>query len=152
MHLPKTGTKLGYSRIVLIAKDNIKIEILEELMEEDISAIWVRVGNKNKTSLHIGSIYREHKHIAQPQPNLTGEFTAQNERWRRTVNMWKKANKNARSTMLGDINLDFLKWETPDNEQIEMVNKTKTDIELGRLHTTNKKTNQVLEWSRTIHT
>ena len=131
IYLPKTGKKLGYWRTVLIAKEDTQVELLEELMEEDISAIWVRVGKKSKSSLHIGSIYREHKHIAQTQPNLSGDISAQNERWNRTVNMWRKATKNARCTMLGDVNLDFLKWEAPDHEQTTMVDKTKTDIELG---------------------
>ena len=107
--LPKTGDRLGYWRIVLIAKEDLIVDILEEFMEEDISSMWVRVGRKGKTSVHIGSIYREHKFISQPLPNVSGEFPAQNERFSRIVNMWKKAARNAKCTMLGDVNLDFPK-------------------------------------------
>ena len=131
LYLPLTGNRLGYWRIVLIAKEDLLIDILEDYMETDISSIWVRVGRRGNTSTIIGSTYREHKLIAQPLPNLSGEPHAQTERLSRTVNMWKKAARNRRCTLLGDINLDFKKWETPEQNQINMVNKIKTDIEMG---------------------
>ena len=40
--LPKTVDTLGYWRIVLIVKETIKVEVLEEFMEDDISSIWVK--------------------------------------------------------------------------------------------------------------
>ena len=38
-------------------------------------------------------------------------MTAQNGRWYRMVNMWKKAGNNAKCTMVGDINLDYKRLE-----------------------------------------
>ena len=129
--LPKTVDTLGYWRIVLIVKETIKVEVLEEFMEDDISSIWVKIGNSGRKAIHIGGLYREHQFLLRGQPNPTSDMTAQNDRWYRMVNMWKKAGNNAKCTMVGDINLDYKRWENPENSHVNMVNKTKMEIEMN---------------------
>ena len=42
---------------------------------------------------------------------------------------WKKAAKNKNCIQIGDTNLDFIKWQDPDQAHEKMVNRTKEEIE-----------------------
>ena len=58
---PGSLEKNGYARIVLMVKDSMDVHLLPEFMEDDLAMIWVLIGRRSKSSLHIGSIYRQHK-------------------------------------------------------------------------------------------
>ena len=72
--LPKSMETLGYSRIVLLVKNGLKIHVLDQHMENYLTEIWVRVGNSRRSPTHIGGIYHEHRLLCQPQPNRTVNF------------------------------------------------------------------------------
>ena len=54
MIFPKSWRSAGYARIILLVKTGVDLHLLPEHMEEDLSAIWVRVGRKTKCPLHMG--------------------------------------------------------------------------------------------------
>ena len=70
----------GYARIILLVKENIDIHVLNEFMEDDLAAIWVRIGRKTAKPLHIGGVYRQHK--LPNQGEMSREVLIQNQRER----------------------------------------------------------------------
>ena len=126
--LPRTMDRLGYARIILLVKHGIEIEVLDNCMETDISAIWVKICNKGRKPLVSDGIYREQHLLQQGTPNLTDAPNLQFDRWNRTLRGWRKAARNHRCTVLGDFNLDYLKWRDPGQHQ-RLVDITKLEME-----------------------
>ena len=126
--LPRTMDRMGYARILLLVKQGIDIEVLENCMETDISAIWVKISNKGRKPLISGGIYREQHLLLQGTPNLSDGPNEQLDRWNRTLRGWRKAARNQRCTVLGDFNLDFFKWGDPVNHH-RLVDLTKLEVE-----------------------
>ena len=83
-------------------------------MPGNISAIWVKISTRGRKPLVIVGIYREFHHLLQPSPNNTDEWPQQVTRWNTTLNNWKKATKDSKSIVFGDLNIDFLRWNTPE--------------------------------------
>ena len=79
--------------------------------------------------MKIGSIYREHQLLFKNKPNPTLTEAAQLERWSKILDGWKRAAQSPHCTVLGDLNLDYLTWNNPQPSHLNMVNKTKAEIE-----------------------
>ena len=126
--LPKTMAHLKYSRIVLLVRNGVEVEVLNNCMEPDISAIWIKVGKAGRKPLVVGGVYREQHLLLQGNPNLTDAQDLQNDRWNRTLKGWIKATKNSKSMVLGDMNLNYLHWDNPPYNK-NMIDSTKTQIE-----------------------
>ena len=113
---PKTIVSLGYSRIILLVREGVNVQLTEDLMDGIVSSIWIKVNKQGAKSLYLGGIYREHRHLLQPYPNQTGGEVNQNRRWRLFVNQWKRAKNKGDVIVLRDTNLDTLKWPNPDQD------------------------------------
>ena len=72
---------MGYSRILLLAREGVKLDIMNECMDRDIPAIWVKLITRGRKPLVIGGIYREFHHLLQTPPNNTDEWSLQVKRW-----------------------------------------------------------------------
>ena len=127
--LPKTMEYLKYSRIVLLVKNGVEIEVLNSCMEKDISAIWVKIGKVGRKPLVVGGVYREQHLLLQGNPNLSDAQDLQKDRWNRTLKGWIKATHNSKSIVLGDMNLNYLHWENPPYNR-SMIENTKSQIEV----------------------
>ena len=129
--LPKTMTTLKHSRIVLIVRDGLQIEVLEHLMEDDIAAIWVRVGENKRNSIIVGGIYREHQILGRNRNDVTSQeiLQEQEQRWEKVIRKWKVAAKMGSCVILGDLNLDFLRWNDPHFCQKNMIELVQNEIE-----------------------
>ena len=103
---PKTILSLGYSRLILLVKEGINVQLIADLMDDTISSIWTKINKNGAKNLYLGGVYREHRHLLQPSPNLTGGEINQNKRWRLLVNQWKRANTKGDVIVLGDTNID----------------------------------------------
>ena len=79
----------------------------------------------------MGAIYREHQFIWQEgdKVNVSGSPINQSLRWNLFIEKWKKAARGLDVMVLGDLNLDFLKWGLPDSTHLRMVDKVKLEIE-----------------------
>ena len=121
--------KHGYARIVLLVREGLDVHIHEELMHEDISVIWTNLKCSNRRSWKIGGVYREHQLLLKNKPNPTLAEGAQLSRWRKILAGWKLAARNSPCVLIGDTNIDYLRWQSPDQAHQKLVDLTKEEIE-----------------------
>ena len=128
--LPKTMTSLKHSRLVLIVKDTIEVKVLNDYMDDKIPSIWCKIGGK-KTGITVGGFYREFTQLGTEQMNDNAQIKLQKQeqRWKRWMDQWKLASRAANCYVVGDLNLDHLRWGSPDSSQENMIDAVKNDIE-----------------------
>ena len=85
---------------------------------------------KNNTIM-VGGIYREHSQLGQGHRDLTKaeQLKAQEDRWSQIVRNWKLASLQAKVVVLGDINLDHRKWDSPEQQHETMVEVCQNNID-----------------------
>ena len=128
---PKTegNLQLGYSRLILLVKNGVQVSILKDIMANDTSSIWVKVIKRGHKKVVIGGIYREHTLLKQPAPNNSNSEANQKERWNKILKQWVEVSKESDCVVIGDINLDSFKWDSPDFINRGMVEATKLEVE-----------------------
>ena len=130
MVLPDTMNTCGYARIVLLIKPDITYKILHQYMDSWSASIWVQVGTKGRKPTRVGGIYREHHLLGYPTPNPTGTPDRQLERWNTILKGWTAAAAAGNNCLIiGDLNLDYSKWDQPSQGITRMVNRTKLEVE-----------------------
>ena len=63
------------------------------------------------------------------QTNVSGDIRLQRNRWMKFINQWISCDQRCEIMVVGDTNLDFLKWGTPEQAHEHMVTDTKDNIE-----------------------
>ena len=116
----KAWSTLGHCRLVALVRNGLQMEIVDNWMDEHISSIWFRVASRGIKTLHIGAIYRVHSILDQPE--VTDSEQQQTNRWRLFIEQWQKAGRQADCIVVGDTNLDHLKWACPDQINVQMSN------------------------------
>ena len=129
MILPRTTEVQNHARLVLLVKEGLEVQLLPDLMDTTVAAIWIKICSRGRKSVTVGFVYREHQFIWQDQPNDSSTLQNQILRWNMFVEKWKQAARGADVILLGDLNLDYVKWAQPDNAHVKMVDKVKTEIE-----------------------
>ena len=79
----------------------------------------------------IGGFYRQHKLLGtnnEPASRMES-IRKQEERWRRTVRIWKRVGRAHRCIVMGDLNLNYHHWEDPDPEHMNMIEEVQRNIE-----------------------
>ena len=129
--LPNTMKHLKHARIVLVAKDHLNIHKLNQYMDKDTATIWVRIGESKKNSIVIGGVYRQHLLLEDQDPQNTwvDKQERQEERWTRVVDQWRRAGANKNCIVLGDLNLDYLRWQNQSQSHMRMTEMIQEDIE-----------------------
>ena len=127
--LPNTSISMNYSRFVLLVKEGVRIDIMDKCMSFDVPDIWVKAIHRGRKALVIGGTYREQHLLFQDPPNNTDEARSQLIRWRKTVDGWMKAQKDNKCIFIGDMNLDFSKWDQSDYRHQKLVKLVKDNIE-----------------------
>ena len=91
----------------------------------------LKVGETNSKSLVIGGIYREHQQLGRwdNNDNRMERQRKQEWRWERIVTKWKAAGRNRKTIVVGDINLDQMRWVNPEQHLESMVERTQNEIE-----------------------
>ena len=125
----KSLETLGYTRMVAIIKERINVEVVPQWMDHEVASVWLKILKKGGKKLYVAGIYREHKLLNQIQPNLTDEMSLQTARWDKFVRSWESASINSEVIVIGDTNLDEVKWAVPDPINVDMVNIIKSRIE-----------------------
>ena len=106
---------LGISRLVVYTHSSLVVKRRHDLENDSLSAVWLELGMPRQKKIIVGNIYREWQHMGQGPDSLSGSVAAQLQRWLIFIDMWEKVLREGKEVMvLGDINLDFLKW-TRDN-------------------------------------
>ena len=67
--------------------------------------------------------------LLKTKPIPTLPYSAQLNRWKLIVDSWKAISRDSMCTLIGDTNLDYLRWQNPEGSHLRMVQKTKDDIE-----------------------
>ena len=98
-------------------------------MDTTVASIWVRIASQGRKSVTLGFMYREHQYIWQDLQGDSGSIQNQNVRLNTFVEQWKSAARGADLILLGDLNLDFSKWQQPEQAHVKMVDKIKAEIE-----------------------
>ena len=62
----------GLSRLVVLTKDKLKYQVVEDRMCEDISTIWLKFPRQGKNPFLLCAIYRKHQLLNRPGPNNSG--------------------------------------------------------------------------------
>ena len=86
---------------------------LDKFMDTEVATIWVRAGQSKKHSLNIGGIYREHHQLGTQDmlASAQEQKMAQEYRWDKIIKQWTAAGRSSKCVVIGDTNLDFLKWK-----------------------------------------
>ena len=129
--LPLTTTVQTVARLVLLVREELQVKITEEFMDTEISTVWIKIGSTGRKPVYLSGIYREHRFLFQ-QTDESASDRSQTARWNKFIDAWKRAatgNKNV--IVIGDTNLDFLRWNDPDPNKVTMVEKTKSEIEMS---------------------
>ena len=129
--LPDTMTRMRHARIVLVVRNGLVVHKMSEHMDSDLATIWDKIRTEKKNALVVGGIYREHQQLGDADKNATWleKKTRQEKRWRRILNRWDKISNGVKCVVIGNLNMDYLKWHTPKQHMEEMVEATKTVVE-----------------------
>ena len=125
----KTWSNFGYSRLAMLTREGLQYKIREDQMDPEVSSIWIEIGGRGRKKLILGGIYREHRLLRQANLPDSGVPARQTERWKTFIRQWKQIEKNNVCIVIGDTNLDCLKWNHPDRGHEEMTNLMKHEIE-----------------------
>ena len=127
--LPRTIEARSLVRIVMLVKEGVEVETLKNLMTDDVASIWVKVGTKGRRPITIGAMYREHRYLEQGPDSDSETDLRQLQRWNNFIEMWRKAARRMDVMVMGDLNLDYLKWTAPTGLHAKMIDRVKIDIE-----------------------
>ena len=111
----------GISRLVVLTKKNLNFKLLDD------KTIWIKIPRAGMKSFLLCAVYHEHKLLNIQGTNTTGLL--QMERWEKTLNQWAYIQAGVEVMMAGDMTMDYLRWDTPDQEHRLLVEKTKDTIE-----------------------
>ena len=114
LELPKSWEAHGYARVVVYVKNGLIYERVHELEDDHVQSIWIKTGFKNTKPFYVANIYREHS------SELGNSVAAQHQKLQLLINQFEAAIEHQISSdqneihILGDINLDSLKWHLDD--------------------------------------
>ena len=103
-------------------------------MEDTISTIWLKIGGRGVKGVRICGVYREHKIIRQPEPNISDDITQQNRRWKKIIGQWVDGSSADSCLIIGDTNMDLLKWTNPEQALEEIVRMVDEEIITRNFH------------------
>ena len=94
---------LNVSRVIVYKHKSVVSKVREDLMDDNISSIWMEVGFPNKRKILICNVYREWQYLNQPD-DISKSIPAQLHRWDLFLNQWQRALATGREVhVLGDI-------------------------------------------------
>ena len=132
LHLCPTITNqdLGVSRVAVYTHTSLVVKPRPDLMNNELSAIWLEVGLPNKRKFLVCNCYREWGYLKQPDQRSHSR-AAQLERWTMLIEKWECAlNEGKEVILLGDINIDSLKWFKDGLPSSDPIHKLRPLIDL----------------------
>ena len=132
MVLPRTMESMAYARLVLIVRNDLKVQVLEDLMDKEVATIWVKVGTTRRKSVTVGGVYREHSQLGKGETDDSWQERQEKQewRWKRIIRKWKTAVRDDNCIVIGDLNLDYLCWGQPEQRLEKMVEMVQDTIEI----------------------
>ena len=103
------------------------MEVMNNWMDHRVASIWYKISGSGYKTLYLGGVYREHTILNQPE--VMNSEQHQFSRWKLFIDQWKLANSLSDCVVIGDINLDMLRWDSPVQINIGMTDLVKMEIE-----------------------
>ena len=111
-----SNSPLKISRVVFYLDKTVKGKIRDDLMNPEMSSIWLELGS-GEHKLLIGCVYREHQYIKQ-QNSLSLSPEQQLRRWNIFIEQWRRALvSGAEVHMIGEFNIDSRTFSLPTAQQ-----------------------------------
>ena len=121
---------LKVSRVVVYTHKTLIVKPRPDLMNDRISAIWLELGLPNQRKILVCNVYREWGYLNQIDRNSHSR-AAQLERWEALISKWEEALAEEKEViLLGDINIDSLKWMRDDLPNNDVIYRQKPLLEL----------------------
>ena len=118
------------SRVVVYVHNSVVIKPRPDLMNDQVSAIWLEVGLPHKRKFILCNVYREWGHLGQ-MDRTSHSRASQLERLGIITDNWQKAlNENKEVILLGDMNINSLKWTREDLPANDSIHKQRPLIDL----------------------
>ena len=131
--LPKTVTKNKTARLVLLTKEDLKFELMDRLMDDIVTSIWIKISGRGGKGMLVCGVYREHQYLNQ-QSDWSLQPAEQALRWAQFMRQIETARVTNTCHILGDFNLDYNKWTAPDFAHAQMISDSKDTLETGGFH------------------
>ena len=128
--LPKTVTVNGTARLVLLTKESLEFDLIEDLMDDTVSSIWIKITRQGVKGLLVCGVYREHHYLNQPT-DWSLQPAEQTRRWSQFLRQVETARISSICHVIGDFNLDYKKLNAPDFAHLQMITDTKDSLEAG---------------------
>ena len=126
----KTVTRNSTARLVLLTKEGLDFELRENLMDDIFTSIRIKISRQGTKSFLVCGLYREHQYLNQPT-DWSLQPLEQSRRWSQFLRQVETARISSICHIIGDCNLDYKKWDTPDFAHSQMVSDTKNSLEAG---------------------
>ena len=125
-----SNSQLNVSRVVVYTHNSLVVKPRPDLMNNQISSIWLEVGLPKKRKILICNTYREWGHLRQ-EDTSSHTVPEQLARWKIFISQWESAIREDKEVIvIGDINLDSLKWMRDDLPPTDSTQKLKDLIDL----------------------
>ena len=101
----------------MIAKERL------DLMNNTFSSVWLEAGLPRQKKILTCNLYREWQYLDQ---NDKQSLSPENQlaRWNTFIEQWEQAaSENKEIHVLGDVNIDFLKWQDPSQPSEDQTGK-----------------------------
>ena len=114
--VPLTTQVHKIARLVLLVRNGVRVEVQEKYMDNQLAAVWLKIGARCRRPLFLSGMYREHRYLFQ-NDETSATDRSQLLRWTRFVY----------TILVGDTNVDYLRWNLPEPSKTKLVvsNSTK---------------------------
>ena len=115
---------------VLLAREGINMEIRKDVMEAEVAAVWFRVEIKGRKLMTVGTFYWKFRYL-NDENETTHNDESQLQRFMKFIDSGKKAATPGRNVhVIGDFNIDHLKWNDPEAGIMKkMMDKMEDEVE-----------------------
>ena len=120
----------NFSRLVALVKNDLEVVVETSLMNDLVTSIWLKISPLGSRKMLLCGIYREHQFLYQPD-SLSLQPAEQQRRWTSFMDQIDRSANNSSVHIIGDFNLDYNKWTTPEFKHTQLVNCSKNTLEAG---------------------
>ena len=102
---------LNVSRVVVYKHKSVVSKTRVDLMDDNISSIWLEVGFPQKRKFLVCNFYREWQYLGQGLDRDSQSIHQQMARWVTFLDQWERALATGKEVIcLGDFNINHLNW------------------------------------------
>ena len=89
-------------------------------MDDIFTSIWIKISKPGAKGLLVCGLYREHQYLNQDS-DWSLQPVEQIRRWTQFLKQVETARFSSICHIIGDFNLDYLKWTSLDHLHLQMI-------------------------------